>query len=110
VRSGIDPAWALAFFVVESQAGTRGVARITRGIGNIAVQRAMRVLRATGRTAPGRTRLPTGTRCCARAISTPGGSTSRRRSCPATRRPPTAMTPPPMRRAWRRWWRAGPGG
>ncbi|HMA36149.1 MAG TPA: glucosaminidase domain-containing protein [Chloroflexia bacterium] len=35
VRSGIDPAWALAFFVVESQAGTRGVARVTRGIGNI---------------------------------------------------------------------------
>jgi len=35
VAAGIDPAYLLAFFVVESQAGTRGVARVTRSIGNI---------------------------------------------------------------------------
>jgi len=34
-RYGIDPAFALAFFVVESQCGTRGVARFTHSIGNI---------------------------------------------------------------------------
>ncbi|HUS13598.1 MAG TPA: hypothetical protein VM536_01090 [Chloroflexia bacterium] len=32
---GIDPAFALAFYVQESHAGTRGVARFTHGIGNI---------------------------------------------------------------------------
>ncbi|MDQ2809593.1 MAG: glucosaminidase domain-containing protein [Chloroflexota bacterium] len=37
VQYGIDPAYALAFFIVESQAGTRGVARFTHGIGNIRV-------------------------------------------------------------------------
>lgn len=35
VRYGIDPAYALAFYIVESQAGTRGVARFTHAIGNI---------------------------------------------------------------------------
>ena len=35
VQYGIDPAYALAFFVVESHAGTRGIARETRSIGNI---------------------------------------------------------------------------
>lgn len=35
VQYGIDPAYGLAFFVVESHAGTRGVARETRNIGNI---------------------------------------------------------------------------
>jgi hypothetical protein len=35
VRFGIDPAYALGFFIHESQAGTRGVARFTRSIGNI---------------------------------------------------------------------------
>ncbi|HEX5501858.1 MAG TPA: glucosaminidase domain-containing protein [Thermomicrobiales bacterium] len=35
VRYGIDPAYGLAFFVVESRAGTRGVARTTHNIGNI---------------------------------------------------------------------------
>ena len=35
VQAGIDPAYALAFWVVESQAGTRGVARSTRSLGNI---------------------------------------------------------------------------
>ncbi len=32
---GIDPAFALAFYVQESRCGTRGVARFTHGIGNI---------------------------------------------------------------------------
>ncbi|MDQ2805670.1 MAG: glucosaminidase domain-containing protein [Chloroflexota bacterium] len=32
---GIDPAFALAFYVQESHCGTRGVARFTHGIGNI---------------------------------------------------------------------------
>jgi hypothetical protein len=32
---GIDPAFALAFYVHESAAGTKGVARFTHGIGNI---------------------------------------------------------------------------
>jgi hypothetical protein len=35
VRYGIDPAYALAFYVFESHCGTRGVARFTHGIGNI---------------------------------------------------------------------------
>ena len=35
VQYGIDPAYALAFFVVESRAGTRGIARETHSIGNI---------------------------------------------------------------------------
>jgi Mannosyl-glycoprotein endo-beta-N-acetylglucosaminidase len=35
VRYGINPAYALAFFVHESACGTRGVARFTHSIGNI---------------------------------------------------------------------------
>ncbi|HUS15379.1 MAG TPA: LysM peptidoglycan-binding domain-containing protein, partial [Chloroflexia bacterium] len=35
VQYGIDPAYALAFFIHESSAGTRGVARTSRSIGNI---------------------------------------------------------------------------
>jgi hypothetical protein len=35
VHYGIDPAFALAFYIIESQAGTRGVARFTQAIGNI---------------------------------------------------------------------------
>src|SRR4051812_3891619 len=35
VARGIDPAYCLAFFIVESGAGTRGVARTTYSIGNI---------------------------------------------------------------------------
>jgi hypothetical protein len=35
VQYGIDPAFAVAFFVVESAAGTRGVARTTHSLGNI---------------------------------------------------------------------------
>jgi hypothetical protein len=35
VRYGIDPAYALAFFVHESGCGTKGVARFTHSIGNI---------------------------------------------------------------------------
>ncbi|HMA35704.1 MAG TPA: glucosaminidase domain-containing protein [Chloroflexia bacterium] len=35
LRYGIDPAYPLAFFIVESQAGTQGVARTTHSIGNI---------------------------------------------------------------------------
>ena len=35
VARGIDPAYCLAFFIVESSAGTRGVARTTYSIGNI---------------------------------------------------------------------------
>lgn len=35
VARGIDPAYCLAFFIMESGAGTRGVARTTHSIGNI---------------------------------------------------------------------------
>lgn len=35
VQYGIDPAYALAFFIHESAAGTKGVARFTNSIGNI---------------------------------------------------------------------------
>lgn len=35
VRYGIDPAYALAFFVHESGCGTKGVARFTSSLGNI---------------------------------------------------------------------------
>lgn len=35
VRYGIDPAYALAFFVHESGCGTRGVARFSHSLGNI---------------------------------------------------------------------------
>jgi hypothetical protein len=35
VRYGIDPAYALAFFVHESGCGTQGVARTTHSLGNI---------------------------------------------------------------------------
>jgi hypothetical protein len=35
VKYGIDPAYALAFYIHESAAGTKGVARFTHGIGNI---------------------------------------------------------------------------
>lgn len=35
VRYGIDPAFALAFFVHESGCGTKGVARFTKSLGNI---------------------------------------------------------------------------
>ena len=35
VHYGIDPAYALGFFVVESACGTRGVARTTHSLGNI---------------------------------------------------------------------------
>ncbi len=35
VKYGIDPAYALAFYINESAAGTKGVARFTHGIGNI---------------------------------------------------------------------------
>lgn len=35
VRYGIDPAICLAFFIVESSAGTRGMAVETRSVGNI---------------------------------------------------------------------------
>jgi hypothetical protein len=35
VRYGVDPAFALAFFVHESACGTRGVARSTHSLGNI---------------------------------------------------------------------------
>ncbi len=35
VRYGIDPAFALAFFIHESGAGTQGVAAVTKSIGNI---------------------------------------------------------------------------
>ena len=34
---GIDPAFALAFFIHESSAGTKGVATVTKSIGNIRV-------------------------------------------------------------------------
>lgn len=35
IRYGIDPAYALAFFVHESACGTKGVARFTHSLGNI---------------------------------------------------------------------------
>jgi hypothetical protein len=35
VERGIDPAYCLAFFIMESGAGTRGVARTTLSVGNI---------------------------------------------------------------------------
>lgn len=35
VMNGIDPAYCLAFFIMESAAGTQGVARTTYSIGNI---------------------------------------------------------------------------
>jgi len=35
LQYGIDPAYALAFFVHESTAGTRGIATVTKSIGNI---------------------------------------------------------------------------
>ncbi len=35
VQYGIDPAYALAFFMQESTLGTRGVAAVTRSLGNI---------------------------------------------------------------------------
>lgn len=35
VARGIDPAWCLAFFIMESGAGTQGVARTTYSVGNI---------------------------------------------------------------------------
>jgi hypothetical protein len=35
VKYGIDPAYALAFFIHESTAGTKGVATVTKSIGNI---------------------------------------------------------------------------
>ena len=37
VQYGINPAVALAFFIHESQAGTQGVARVSKSIGNIRV-------------------------------------------------------------------------
>jgi len=37
VQAGIDPAYALAFYIKESSAGTRGIARFTHSIGNIRV-------------------------------------------------------------------------
>ncbi len=37
VQYGIDPAYALAFYIHESSAGTKGVARFTHSIGNIRV-------------------------------------------------------------------------
>jgi len=35
VQYGIDPAFCLAFFIHESTAGTAGVARVTKSVGNI---------------------------------------------------------------------------
>lgn len=35
VQYGIDPAFCLAFFIQESTAGTQGVARVTKSVGNI---------------------------------------------------------------------------
>lgn len=35
VARGIDPAYCLAFFIIESSAGTQGVARTTYSVGNI---------------------------------------------------------------------------
>lgn len=37
VEYGIDPAFCLAFFIHESTAGTQGVARVTKSVGNIRV-------------------------------------------------------------------------
>jgi len=37
LQYGIDPAYALAFYIQESSAGTQGVARVTHSIGNIRV-------------------------------------------------------------------------
>jgi hypothetical protein len=37
LKYGIDPAYALAFYIHESSCGTKGVARFTHGIGNIRV-------------------------------------------------------------------------
>lgn len=35
IEYGIDPAYCLAFFIHESTAGTKGVARVTKSVGNI---------------------------------------------------------------------------
>ncbi|HEX5501907.1 MAG TPA: glucosaminidase domain-containing protein [Thermomicrobiales bacterium] len=35
LRYGIDPAFCLAFFIHESSAGTKGVAQVTKSVGNI---------------------------------------------------------------------------
>lgn len=35
IEYGIDPAFCLAFFIHESTAGTKGVARVTKSVGNI---------------------------------------------------------------------------
>ena len=35
LKYGIDPAYALAFFMEESTFGTRGIARVTHSLGNI---------------------------------------------------------------------------
>jgi hypothetical protein len=35
IEYGIDPAFCLAFFIHESTAGTQGVARVTKSVGNI---------------------------------------------------------------------------
>lgn len=37
IKYGIDPAYCLAFFIHESTAGTKGVATVTKSIGNIRV-------------------------------------------------------------------------
>jgi flagellum-specific peptidoglycan hydrolase FlgJ len=37
IKYGIDPAYALAFFINESSAGTQGIATVTKSIGNIRV-------------------------------------------------------------------------
>ncbi len=37
IEYGIDPAFCLAFFIHESTAGTKGVARMTKSVGNIRV-------------------------------------------------------------------------
>ncbi|HEY1017094.1 MAG TPA: glucosaminidase domain-containing protein [Herpetosiphonaceae bacterium] len=37
LKYGIDPAFCLAFFIHESTAGTRGVATVTKSVGNIRV-------------------------------------------------------------------------
>jgi len=37
VQYGLDPAYALAFYIHESSAGTQGVARFTHSIGNIRI-------------------------------------------------------------------------
>jgi hypothetical protein len=48
VRYGIDPAYALAFFIHESSAGTQGVATATRSIGNIRCTSGYDCLQTTG--------------------------------------------------------------